>query len=131
MTTRADYEARQQERITELRESTEDRPAHAAYLRALLSARPADDLFDVNIPPGVSARYARALIEDVDWCRTPLPAEVKDGDDTAMANLVHQWPAAYADRRRTDRAASRKRTRTQLGKAGLAGLLTLGPSAEE
>lgn len=111
MTTRATHETLQQQHTTELRKSTQDRPAHAAYLDTLLSLRPGDDPHQVPVPEDVSARYAQAILDDVDWCRTPLP------------NPAHPYPDAYATLRRRDKAAATRRAQNQRNRLGLADLL--------
>lgn len=86
-----------------------DRPAHAAYLAALLDKGfIAKSLDHIPVPRGVSDRVADALADDVDWILTdqPEPGCFRD-----------PFPRNYQRRREADQraAATRKRNREEAG----------------
>lgn len=99
---RASYRAAQEELIAQLRELTADRPAHAAYLEALLAVE-LDDAMEVDVPRGVSGRVAEALLDDVLDARTPPP----------LSGFAASWNRAYRKRRQTDARAAVERERTR------------------
>lgn len=65
--------AAQSERLAALTERTADRVPHRRYLEWLLEAEDLDQRHNVALPSGVSHRVADALMDDVYWCRMPLP----------------------------------------------------------
>lgn len=122
----ARFRQAQQTRIVKLSADVADRPVHAQFLADLLDAPPGTDLDDVERPPGLSHGLARALIEDVTWCRRPAP---EPGCN------IPSFPGAYTARRlRTARAAAtRNANKTEAPESftpsGLAELLDLDRKA--
>jgi hypothetical protein len=108
VTTRADYARLQQERIQQLRERAADRPQHAAFLEVLLALPNPIQVLEQPNPDDLGERVSEALRLDVDYCRAPLPEDLKDGA-LGINQLAKQYPNAYQERRSSDARAADKR----------------------
>lgn len=99
-----------------LLERAADRPAHLRYVESLLGVAD-DDMIDVALPKGVSARVAEAILDDLFWIRQPPPPP---------GHFIAQYPNAYSKRRTTDARATHQREQTRQRGGGLGSLLGLG-----
>lgn len=96
--------AAQAARVEDLRALTADRPAHAAYLAALLEAGTFEACARVNAPRGVSRQVEEALFCDAVWCLAAPPAPGRH---------VSGYPGEYAALRlRQRRAAAARQARS-------------------